>query len=120
VDTLVQNLGNLTQGAQGVMDTVQNALPAVTSFLGKTSGTMEDLFVQVNGAISDLGGTIRNVNGLIDSTQGLVGSVKPLLGELSGTMGKADELVSGVGGIWPIKNHIDKKDTIPLMTEAVW
>jgi phage-related protein len=102
------------------MDTVQNALPKVTDFMGKTSGTVENIFTQVNTALGDLGGTIRNVNGLIDSTQSLVGAVKPLLSDVSGTLGKAGELVDGVGGIWPIKNHIDKKDTIPLMTEATW
>jgi phospholipid/cholesterol/gamma-HCH transport system substrate-binding protein len=120
VDTLVQNLGTLAGGAQGVMDTVQNALPQVTAFVGKTAGAVEHIFTQVDGTLGDLGGTIRNINELIDSTQGLVGSVKPLLNDVSGTLGKAGELVDGVGGIWPIKNHIAKKDTVPLMTEETW
>jgi hypothetical protein len=47
-----------------------------------------------------------------------VGTAGNLISDGSQAINKADDFMGGVSKIWPVRNKIPKKDTIPLLEEA--
>jgi phospholipid/cholesterol/gamma-HCH transport system substrate-binding protein len=112
--------------ANSLFGTINYNMPKAIAFADTLStgvmglmGNLDNLTGRANTLINSLDTTMRNVGGMVNDLNSVVGTAGNLILDGSQAINKTDDFIGGVSKIWPIRNKLPQKDTIPLL-EAVW
>jgi len=126
LNNLLVDAGGLMGGVNNIFQTVNANMPKALVFADTLSsgvmglmGNLDNLTDRANSLINSLDTTMRNVSDMVNELNSMVGITSNLITDGSQTLNKADDFMGGVSKIWPIRNKIPNKDTIPLL-EDVW
>jgi phospholipid/cholesterol/gamma-HCH transport system substrate-binding protein len=125
INNLLVDASGLMGGVNSIFQTVNASMPKALAFADTLSsgvmglmGNLDNLTGRANSLINSLDTTMRNVSGMVNELHSMVGITSNLITDGSQTLNKADDFIGGVSKIWPIRNKIPNKDTIPLLEDA--
>ncbi len=122
LDYATIKLNNLLTDVNGL---VVNSMPKATAFADTLStsvmglmGNLDDLTERATTLINSMDTTLRSVGNMVNDLNSMVGTASNIISDGSQAINKADDFIGGVSKIWPIRNKIPQKDTIPLLEDA--
>ena len=126
LNSMLAGANSMIGEANSLFGTINYNMPKAIAFADTLStgvmglmGNLDNLTGRANTLINSLDTTMRNVGGMVNDLNSVVGTAGNLISDGSQAINKADDFMGGVSKIWPVRNKIPKKDTIPLL-EEVW
>jgi len=130
----VDKIDQITTGTDRLVTTLDQTLPPLlyrtdsiisnadklVGQIGVVGGKLDTIAGQAMGLISSVDTTLFAINTILGDLRELTQGASHLLIDGEEKVEKADQLMSGLGSFWFIRNRIPKNDTIPLIGHEAW
>lgn len=125
--TQVGKIDEITTGADRILMDLNTRFPPLLNktdtLLGQVSQVgikLDTIANQAMGLLGSVDTTLYAVNTILGDLRQLTQGASHLLIDGEEKVEKADNLMTGLGSFWFIKNRIPKNDTVPLLGHEPW
>jgi len=120
----VDQITTHTEGVLGSLETrVPPLLDRADTLLGQVSRVgvkLDTVSTQAIGLLHSVDTTLSAVNSILGDLQNLSRGASQLMVEGQSKLERADDLMTGLGSFWFLRNRLPKKDTVPLLGDEKW
>jgi len=88
--------------------------------VGKVGVKLDTISTQAMGLLKSVDTTLYAVNQIMGDLRTLSRGATQMLVDGDAKLERADNLMTGLGSFWFIKNRIPKNDTVPLLGDDKW
>ncbi|HSQ42274.1 MAG TPA: MlaD family protein [Fibrobacteraceae bacterium] len=123
----LEKVDRITSGGKALVDSAVVRLPPLLdktdSLVGLVSqvGTkLDTVSLQAMGLLHSVDTTLFAVDSILVDLKGLTRNARNLLVDGESKLESANDLMTGLGSFWFIRNRLPRKDTVPLFGSESW